>query len=97
MERPEALQERVFNKLFEAVEIAKFTKEQYEAYEESLKVYRDWQNTIATAESKGWEEGQAEGRLKERKENAFNLKKLGVLVEIISEATGLSVKEIELL
>ena len=32
---------------------SKFTKEQYDAYEESLKVYRDWQNTIATAEHKG--------------------------------------------
>lgn len=42
MSRPEALQERVFTKLFEAAEIAKFTKEQYEAYEDSLKVYRDW-------------------------------------------------------
>ena len=38
MSRPEALQERVFTKLFEAAEIAKFTKEQYEAYEDSLKV-----------------------------------------------------------
>lgn len=42
MERPRALQERIFTKLFEAAEIAKFTKEQYEAYEDSLKVYRDW-------------------------------------------------------
>lgn len=38
MERPKALQERVFTKLFDAAEIAKFTKEQYEAYEDSLKV-----------------------------------------------------------
>ena len=38
MERPKALQERIFTKLFDAAEIAKFTKEQYEAYEDSLKV-----------------------------------------------------------
>ena len=42
MERPKALQERIFNKLFEAAEIAKFTKTEYDSYEESLKTYRDW-------------------------------------------------------
>ena len=48
MERPKALQERVFTKLFEAAEIAKFTKTEYDNYEESLKVYRDWKNMIVT-------------------------------------------------
>ena len=60
-ERPVALQERVFNRLFEAAEIAKFTKEQYDAYEDSLKVYRDWKNTIDTAHTKGIAEGEAIG------------------------------------
>ncbi|WP_143269942.1 Rpn family recombination-promoting nuclease/putative transposase, partial [Bacteroides sp. An269] len=49
MERPKALQERIFTKLFEAAEIAKFTKTEYDSYEESLKIYRDWKNTIDTA------------------------------------------------
>ena len=48
MGRPAALQERVFTKLFEAAEIAKFSKQQYDEYEESLKAYRDWQNTRHT-------------------------------------------------
>lgn len=69
MERPEALQERVFVKLFETAEIAKFTKEQYEEYEDSLKVYRDWKNTLDTAMKKaekigmdiGMQKGLAEG------------------------------------
>lgn len=65
MERPAALQERVFEKLFETAEIAKFTKEQYEEYEESLKVYRDWKNTLDTAMKKaekiGLEIGMAKG------------------------------------
>ncbi|MBM6866917.1 PD-(D/E)XK nuclease family transposase, partial [Bacteroides caecigallinarum] len=52
MGRPAALQERVFTKLFEAAEIAKFSKQQYDEYEESLKAYRDWQNTIETAKMK---------------------------------------------
>lgn len=103
LERPRALQERVFLKLFEAAEIAKFTKTQYEAYEDSLKVYRDWQNTISTAElkgeakgrAKGRAEGRAEGRAVEKMENARKLKSLGVAAGIIAEATGLTAEEIE--
>lgn len=67
MSRPEALQERVFTKLFEAAEIAKFTKEQYEAYEDSLKVYRDWKNTIETAELKAEKKGRIKGKMEEKK------------------------------
>ena len=61
MERPKALQERIFTKLFEAAEIARFTKKEYDAYEDSLKTYRDWKSTIETAEYKGRQEGLAEG------------------------------------
>ena len=61
MERPKALQERIFTRLFEAAEIAKFTKVEYDAYEESLKVYRDWKNTIDTAELKGEKKGFKKG------------------------------------
>ena len=53
--------EQLFTKLFEAAEIAKFSKQQYDEYEESLKAYRDWQNTIETAKMKSREEGRAEG------------------------------------
>lgn len=51
-ERSKALQERIFTKLFAAAEIAKFSQEEYYAYEESLKVYRDWFSVIQTAEKK---------------------------------------------
>lgn len=99
MARPAALQDRIFIRLFEAAEIAKFTKEQYEAYEESLKVYRDWQNTIVTAEQKGMAKGMAEGIAKGRMEqniaNARSMKLAGLDYEIISQVTGLSKDEID--
>ena len=99
MARPAALQDRIFTRLFEAAEIAKFTKEQYEAYEESLKVYRDWQNTIVTAEQKGMAKGMAEGIAKGRMEqniaNARSMKLAGLDYEIISQVTGLSKDEID--
>lgn len=99
MQRPAALQERVFVKLFETAEIAKFTKEQYEEYEESLKVYRDWKNTIDTAvnkaENKGRTEGRAEGEKQKQIEIAFNMKNRGMGIDVISEVTGLSEYELK--
>lgn len=86
LERPKALQERIFTKLFETAEIARFSPEEYYAYEESLKVYRDWQNTVAAAESKG--------RKEERVKNARGMKAEGIPMEIIIKITGLSAEEI---
>ena len=90
MDRPVALQERVFTRLFESAEIAKFTREQYEEYEDSLKAYRDWQNTIHT----GREEGREEGRKEERLKLARKFKASGIPVSIIAENTGLTEEEI---
>ena len=61
MSRPERLQEKVFQKLFEIAEIANFTKEQLDNYEESLKIYRDMKGVIETAKDEGIELGKAEG------------------------------------
>ena len=91
--------------MFETAEISKFTKEQYDAYEESLKVYRDWQNTIATAEHKGIEkgkilgkeEGLKQGQTEEKKKIAKALKDMGMSIEDISRATGMGLDEIRLL
>ena len=94
MERPAALQERVFTRLFESAEIAKFSKEQYEEYEDSLKVYRDWINTINTAVMKSREEGRAEGKLEEKMDIARKLKNSGISFDVISVSTGLSEEEI---
>jgi predicted transposase/invertase (TIGR01784 family) len=47
--RPKALQERVFKKLFETAEIAKFSETERKEYEESLKNYRDIKYLVDTA------------------------------------------------
>lgn len=106
MERPAALQERVFNRLFEAAEIAQFSPEKLYAYEESLKVYRDWNNVIDTAIQKGEAKGEAKGRAKGRAEGiaegerikakaiALNLKNAGLSITEIAAATGLSIDEV---
>ena len=48
-DRPKALQERIFEKLFKTAEIAKFTQKERLEYEDSLKYYRDLRNVIDTA------------------------------------------------
>ena len=91
MERPAALQERVFTRLFEQAEIARFTLDESRIYEESLKQYRDMRNTIASAKR----EGREEGRIETNRENARKMKELKIAIDVISQVTGLSNKEIE--
>lgn len=97
MERPKALQERIFTRLFEAAEIARFTKVEYDAYEESLKVYRDWKNTIDTAELKGEKIGIEKGEKRKAIEMAQRLKDKGVAINIIVECSGLTEEQINAL
>ncbi len=94
MERPAALQERVFTRLFEEAEIARFTPDESRIYEESKKHYRDLRNTIASAERRGREEGREEGRNEANHENARKMKGLGADTAFIASVTGLSEEEI---
>ncbi len=59
--QPAALKEKVFAKLFEEAEIAKFTPTELREYEDSLKAYRDLKNSIDTALEQGREQGREEG------------------------------------
>lgn len=52
-------------------------------------------DNIHTEREEGRAEGLVKGREEEKRENARNLKRLGVLSDIISQATGLSKNEIE--
>ncbi len=94
-DRPAALQERVFRKLFEQAEIARFTPEEVIEYEDSLKVYRDLKNSMDTSYMKGVVVGREEGREEERIANARKMKKLGVIPDIIVQVTGLLKEEVD--
>jgi len=50
---PEKLKEQIFEKVFETAEIAKFTPDQVRSYEDSLKYYRDLNNSLDTAKAEG--------------------------------------------
>lgn len=63
-QRPAALQERVFTRLFEQAEIAKFNNEELKLYEDSMNAYRDIVNAIRTAEKTKYAEGEADSMAK---------------------------------
>ena len=97
--RPKALRDKVFDRLFEEAEIARFTPRELREYEDSRKAYRDLKNSLDTALRQGRAEGRAEGRVEGRsegmKEMAKNLKSLGVDVKTIMQASGLTEEQIE--
>lgn len=96
---PWMLQDQVFKKLSEIAEVASLSKEEREQYDESLRHYRDtlvvMEGQYLEGEKKGHAEGLAEGELNKAKNVAKNLKAMGMELEDISKATGLSVAEIE--
>ena len=89
-DRPKALQERVFKKIFEVAEIAGFTEEEREEYEESLKAYRDIKNVVDTAKA----EGKIEGKIEEKEEVIERCMEENMLPETISKIVNLPTLEI---
>ena len=85
MKRPAALQERIFTRLFEQAEIARYTPEERQDYEDSLKVYRDMKNVLDTAELRGLEKGRKEGRKEGREEGRKEGRKEGIEQGTIEE------------
>ena len=107
MERlPEELRVQVFERLFEACEIARFTPEEKLEYEHDMMTERDYTNILNTyraealaegiAEGKieGIAEGEARGKTEGKMEVARAMKAKGLGMALISELTGLSEEEI---
>jgi len=104
MERlPDELNNQLFQKLKSIVEIERMSANERLEYELSLAVERDLLSAIDASfedgeikgEEKGIKKGIKQGREEERKEIAQNLKSLGLSLEDISKATGLTSEEIE--
>ncbi|BDD07769.1 hypothetical protein FUAX_02010 [Fulvitalea axinellae] len=96
-DRPLQLQERVFQKFFDAAEIAKYTPVQLEDYRESLKTLRDYYGTLDNKLQEGIEIGIEQGEKRKAIEIAKSLLAVGLSVEQIAKSTGLGIDEIELL
>ena len=109
LERPKALQERIFTRLFEQAEIAHFTPVEREQYVASKKEYWDYYSTMKTSFDKGkveghaeglaegMEKGLAEGKVERNVEIARSMKAKGYAIVDIADITGLTAAEIEAL
>ena len=101
LNRPKALQDRVFKKLFEQAEIASYSESERRQYYESQKEYWDYFSTMKTAMNKGRAEGLAEGRAEGEKMKSFEIarkmKDGGFSAEVIASMTGLTPEEISTL
>ncbi|WP_316812340.1 hypothetical protein [Pedobacter heparinus] len=75
--------------------MSKMTKEERELYHSDVKAKSDWNAGIRYAEKKAKEEGIEEGERIKAVEIAQNLKSKDIAVEMIAEATGLAIEEIE--
>ncbi|MDD6552548.1 MAG: Rpn family recombination-promoting nuclease/putative transposase [Prevotellaceae bacterium] len=95
LERPVELQGRVFEKLFKTAEIAKFKPMELKAYEQSVYAYRDIKNGFDSAKRAGERLGLVKGRMLANVQTAKNLLKMGLPIDKIVKATGLSVEDVQ--
>ena len=88
-----------FKRLLNVANLAALTPHERAVYDENLKIYRDWRNTLEyaaeEAEEKGMKKGKAEGLAEGQRLIASNMKKQGIDIGIIAQCTGLSVEEID--
>ncbi len=93
----DSFQSEVFKRVLEVLKISSFTTEEFDMYytEEQLKAIRQAQDEAAIeyGEKKGFARGKAEAK----RETAKNLLALGVDINIIAQATGLTPEEIQAL
>ena len=102
LERPAALQERIFKKFFDVAQTANLSKEEYAKYFESEKNYYDLDGAFRTASQKGFTrgmkkglaEGEAKGQQKEKAETVRRLKQMGLTLEQIAKGANLTIEEV---
>ena len=103
---PDALKEQVFKHLERLAAVANLSEANRVAYDKAVDRYyvnriyeEDMQDRVENAmregREKGMREGMKEGVAKGKLEDAQNLKHLGVSMDIIAKATGLSMEDIE--
>ena len=102
-QRPKELCDKVFDRVYEEAEIAKFTPQVMREYETSKMAYRDIKNSVDTAKregieigmAKGMEKGRAEGKHEANTETAQRLLAMGLSAEQVAKATQLSLEIIK--
>ena len=98
LERPKALQDRIFQKLFDQAEIARYSDSERRQYEESKKVFWDNFSVLKTAEQKGIQKGLQQGKLEgvhqEKIDTVRRLQSMGLTIEQIAQGADISVDDV---
>ena len=94
-QRPKELCDKVFDRLFEEAEIAKFTPQEMREYETSKMAYRDIKNSVDTAKREGLAEGIEIGMNQKAQDIAKNMLAMGLSAEQVAKATQLSLEIIK--
>ena len=94
LERPAALRDRVFGRLFDVAEYARLDDVERKNYVESMNTARDTYNQIAYAHETGHQKGREEGREEKAYEIARKMIAKGLDVDTIADLTGLTMDEI---
>ena len=102
LERPAALRDKIFKRIFDVAEISSLDDEDKKKYISNMQTARDTYNQLEYAKKKGREEGLQKGLekglekgLKQgRREIAVNLLRINLPIQTICEATGLSAEEV---
>ena len=101
------LTDKVFDRLFEEAEIAKFTPQEMREYATSKMAYRDIKNSVDTAKregiaegkeigmKEGMEKGMEKGMNQKALEIAKNMLAMGLSAEQVAKATQLSLEIIK--
>ena len=106
-QRPKELCDKVFDRLFEEAEIARFSPLEMREYEASKKAYRDIKNSVDTAKRQGIAEGMKQGMEKGMKQGmkqgmeqrsleiARKMLAKGMDAASVMEITGLSAEQMQ--
>lgn len=85
-DRPQALQEAVFERFFEQAEIAHFTPVELSEYEASLKDFRDMFSVMNTAKNEGFALGKEEGIALGKEQGIALGKEEGIALGLLNSA-----------
>ena len=102
-QRPKELCDKVFDRLFEEAEIARFSPLEMREYEASKKAYRDIKNSVDTAKrqgiaegmEKGMKQGMKQGMEQRSLEIARKMLAKGMDAASVMEITGLSAEQMQ--
>ncbi|MDD6100521.1 MAG: Rpn family recombination-promoting nuclease/putative transposase [bacterium] len=92
---PEELNNQIFRKLKHIASMSRLSPDEMLAYQMSVMNDVALLDSIRTGREEGHEEGREEGRMEEKRSIARNLKSMGLSFQQISQASGLTLEEIE--